>query len=1221
MKFACTYMFAFLVIQAGSLLGQSPLGPGFTYQGRLKNAGSPANGSYSLIFTLFDSATGGTQVGAPAGPIGVSISEGLFATTLNSAGEFGANAFDGDRRWLEISVNGTTLAPRQELTAAPYALAVRAPLDLAASNGGIGTIKGANSAANSGSIGIEGLATAPSGTTYGVLGRSDSDIGYGLYGFTTSATGANYGVFGESDSPTGFGGYFVGRGYFSGNVGIGTSTPGQLLDVHGGSIGVDGDLVLSGSNPAITNPLSGGRISFLSGSKVALNPTGGAGSGNVGIWTSNPQEALDVGGTVQMTGFKLPTGAAASLVLTSDAAGNATWQASSGSAYSAGAGLTLTGNQFSIAALSVNNGMLGAGAVTDAKIVDVSWAKVTGAPAFLSAASVAPRLTGTGAGGSPLDLASQGASSGQVLKWNGASWAPGSDSDSTYSAGNGLTLIGSVLSASFGGAGSAITVSRSDHTHPAGDVVSGTLADARLSTNVALLNRGQVFTDINTFTAAPQFNADPPFKVISTSRVNNLNADQLDGLDSSVFLQGVPVPLLLASSGSDIVKAENSSTASGSKAIFGRASATSGSVIGVRGETASGDGRGVYGVATGGGYGVFAESSSTGIFGKQGTPVPPGLSFPHQAGVVGVSDLSANGIGVTGLATAASGSSYGGYFESSSINGVGVSGSGGYAGVSGSSGNGRGVYGVAGSGAGYGIFGESPGTAVFGKQGSPVPPGLAYPHPAAVVGVSDLAGTAIGVTGWATVGTGTTSGGYFQSDSTDGRGVYGLANATTGINYGGYFESASTDGRGVFGLTTAGSGTTDGRGVYGLANASGGINYGVFGQSNSSGGRGIYGYAPNGGIGVFGQSPITAVFGKQGGVDSLGTTYSGGAVVGVSDLTVGTGVSGQAIASTGTTYGVNGQSSSTSGRGVYGFANASTGTTYGVYGQITSTTGRGVYGQATAGTGLSYGGYFESNSISGVGVYGLATAGTGSAFGVFGESASTSGRGLMGYAPAGTGTTYGVYGQSNSATGYGLWAQGRTGASGTKSFRIDHPADPENKYLMHYSMESPEVLNVYSGKATLNASGGAVVQLPLYFATINKDPRYTLTAIGAAMPMLHVAEEIDEAALSAAAKAEPSEAAPACSFRIAGGAPGAKVSWEVKALRNDRWVQQRGAPVEVEKQGIEKGTYQHPELYGQPPEKGVNYSATRHRPEPERSSPSDSSDVPSGSATTVATPR
>ncbi len=59
------------------------------------------------------------------------------------------------------------------------------------------------------------------------------------------------------------------------------------------------------------------------------------------------------------------------------------------------------------------------------------------------------------------------------------------------------------------------------------------------------------------------------------------------------------------------------------------------------------------------------------------------------------------------------------------------------------------------------------------------------------------------------------------------------------------------------------------------------------------------------------------------------------------------------------------------------------------------------------------------------------------------------------------------------------------------------------------------------GKATLDGTGEAMVELPHYFAKINKDPRYTLTAVGAPMPMLHVAEEIDESTLSVGAKAEP----------------------------------------------------------------------------------------------------
>src|SRR5204863_89367 len=82
--------------------------------------------------------------------------------------------------------------------------------------------------------------------------------------------------------------------------------------------------------------------------------------------------------------------------------------------------------------------------------------------------------------------------------------------------------------------------------------------------------------------------------------------------------------------------------------------------------------------------------------------------------------------------------------------------------------------------------------------------------------------------------------------------------------------------------------------------------------------------------------------------------------------------------------------------------------------------------------------------------------------------------------------------------------------------------------LQHYSVESPEVLNAYSGKVTLDGTGQAVVDLPYYFAKINKDPRYTLTAVGAPMPNLHIADEIDEYALNIGASAEPSQAVPPC---------------------------------------------------------------------------------------------
>ena len=103
----------------------APLGLTFTYQGRLAEGGSPANGIYDFEMRLFDSATGGTAVW-PANVLNdTSVSNGLFAVQLT----FGPNSFMGEARWLEIAVRPgsdvgayTTLTPRQPLTPAPNAL-------------------------------------------------------------------------------------------------------------------------------------------------------------------------------------------------------------------------------------------------------------------------------------------------------------------------------------------------------------------------------------------------------------------------------------------------------------------------------------------------------------------------------------------------------------------------------------------------------------------------------------------------------------------------------------------------------------------------------------------------------------------------------------------------------------------------------------------------------------------------------------------------------------------------------------------------------------------------------------------------------------------------------------------------------------------------------------------------------------------------------------------
>jgi hypothetical protein len=150
---------------------------------------------------------------------------------------------------------------------------------------------------------------------------------------------------------------------------------------------------------------------------------------------------------------------------------------------------------------------------------------------------------------------------------------------------------------------------------------------------------------------------------------------------------------------------------------------------------------------------------------------------------------------------------------------------------------------------------------------------------------------------------------------------------------------------------------------------------------------------------------------------------------------------------------------------------------------------------------------------------------------------------------------------------------GSLNVSGTKFFRIDHPLDPANKYLYHAALESSEVLNLYTGNVVLDANGEAAVQLPAWFEALNGDFRYQLTAIGAPAPNLHIAQEIQNH-----------------SFRIAGGAAGMKVSWQITGVRQDAWEKAHPISVEVEKPQRERGFYLNPELFGAPPEKSMDWA-------------------------------
>jgi hypothetical protein len=260
---------------------------------------------------------------------------------------------------------------------------------------------------------------------------------------------------------------------------------------------------------------------------------------------------------------------------------------------------------------------------------------------------------------------------------------------------------------------------------------------------------------------------------------------------------------------------------------------------------------------------------------------------------------------------------------------------------------------------------------------------------------------------------------------------------------------------------------------------------------------------------------------------------------------------------------------------------------YGVEAVTTSATGRAVSGFASAtGPGASYGVNGINWASNGAGVWGRAVEGSGTAAGVYGDAFSANGSGVEGYNPTGIGvyglssTGKGVLGESLDASGYALYSAGNCHVAGTLSksggsFRIDHPLDPANRILQHSFVESPDMLNVYTGRVTADGTGTATVTLPEWFGALNRDLRYQLTPVGAAMPDLHVRAEFADG------------------FGIAGAVPGGTVCWQLTGVRQDAWAEAHRIAVELDKPAGQRGRYLNPTEHGQPATRGIDYSERR----------------------------
>ncbi|MBZ0267200.1 hypothetical protein K8I85_03530 [bacterium] len=251
----------FLAAGASAPAPGAPLGTGFTYQGELSENGVPVTGTAHLRFRLYDAPgsgsppVGGSQIGSSQIVADVPVTDGVFTVILDDAGQFGATAFHGDARWIQLEIcddafcsSSTVLAPRQPVTGVSYALTSVKPWDrngtnlsYSAGNVGIGTTAPASrlhvKAAYSGDgIRLEGGAGAAPGYQFvdGVLDRGSLGLATAPGLWSTDAAGGDIVLRSTAGKLLLQNGFLGSALAISGNnVGIGTPSPAARLDVRG----------------------------------------------------------------------------------------------------------------------------------------------------------------------------------------------------------------------------------------------------------------------------------------------------------------------------------------------------------------------------------------------------------------------------------------------------------------------------------------------------------------------------------------------------------------------------------------------------------------------------------------------------------------------------------------------------------------------------------------------------------------------------------------------------------------------------------------------------------------------------------------------------------------------------------------------------------------------------------------------------------------------------
>ena len=766
----------------------------FNYQGRLNVNGNQPNGLYDFVFTIYKVETNGLIIAGPLTNSAVPVSNGLFNVAL----DFGKQPFLGVNRFLDIAVRTndstlafTSLAPRIRIASAPYAIAAANVID--------------------GAVTAEALSPGP-GPEGQVLKMSN--------GVLTWAPDLN-----------------SGGGVAS--VGSGTGLLGGPI-TNSGTLSIDPALVplLNVSNRYVGSFLGdGSRLTNINttATNVNINLNGdvtGPSSASIVARIRSVNVATTAPTNSQHLRFNGTNWTPASVALATDVSGTLADARLSANVPLLNANQTFAGsNTFNgVASMTnVNNkfvgGFFGNGAGLSNIVVSSTNTSVTmgGDVTGPSAASTVARIRS-------VNVVATAPTAGQHLRFSGTDWTP-----------------------------AAVALATD---------VSGTLADARLSGNVSLLNGNQTFTGSNIFNGVSIFlNANNSF----TGNGANLTALNAANIGSGTLADArlsANVPLL---NGSNIFSGVASITNVNNKLVgtfFGNGAGLSNIVVSSTNTsvTMSGDVTGPSSASTVArirSVNVLATAPVAGqhlrFSGTDWTPASVALGT-DVSGSLGIGNGGTGGSTAAGARANLGAAASGANTDITSINGLTSP----LSAIQG--GSGQGTY-----AAGDMLY--APVNNVLTRR--------SIGTPGQVLTVSNglpMWAAASNHTHFGQFWTGSAGNGLFVENTSTNDGssaVVGSAPASSGVTFGLFGQSASPDGTGVQGLAygnTNGNSTgvygqsisTNGTGVVGVGSAQAGVPVGVYGEADAPLGIGVYGLgAATSGVpvGVYGTVSGTVGYG------------------------------------------------------------------------------------------------------------------------------------------------------------------------------------------------------------------------------------------------------------------------------------------------------------------------------------------------------------------------